>query len=117
MVRCGRGFDPVIIVSPPDAGPDTPNPKFYRYASWQIGNHQPGMFNEIDLDMAMRYFSEQADGMGFENLPADPFPTLDAALTYVTEKRDEWGKKRLEEHGIFSDKDWNQFIRDAEKYK
>lgn len=27
IIRCGNGFDPVIVVSPPDAGPDTPNAK------------------------------------------------------------------------------------------
>ena len=105
IIRCGNGFDPVIMVSPPNAGPDTPNAKYYRYASWQIGNHKPGLFNEISQDMAVSYFSGIADGVGFEIPPTDAFPSLETALQFVKEKRDEWGRKRLKELGINNDKD------------
>ncbi len=97
MIRCGSGFDPVIMVSPPEANPDTPDAKYYRCASWQIGNHQPGVFNEISRGTAISYFSGIADGIGFEKPPADTFPTLDAALQYIT--------KKLEELGIDPNKD------------
>lgn len=105
IIRCGTGFDPVIIVSPPDAGPNTPDAKYYRCASWQIGDHQPGMFNEISRNMAISYFSGIADGIGFEVPPTDIFPTLEATLSFVTEKNNEWGRKRLRELGINPDKD------------
>ena len=100
MIRCGSGFDPVIVVSPPEANTDTPGAKFYRCASWEIGDHQPDVFNEISPDMALGYFSGIADGIGFEALPADIFPSLGVALQYVIKKRNEWGRKRLEELGI-----------------
>lgn len=96
MVRCGSGFDPVIMVSPPDAGPNTLEAKYYRCASWQIGDHQPGVFNEISRNMAISYFSGIADGIGFEDPLTDTFPTLDAALQYVTEKKNEWDRKQSE---------------------
>lgn len=104
IIRCGAGFDPVIMVSPPDAGLDTLDAKFYRCASWQIGNHQPGVFNKVNRDLAISYFSGIADGIGFEVPPTDIFPTLEAALSFVTEKRNEWGRKRLQELGIDPDK-------------
>lgn len=87
MIRCGRGFDPVIVVSPADAGPNTLGAKYYRWASWKIGGHQPGMFNEISRDEAMDYFSGMADGLGFEALPEALFPTLDDTLRYITKKQ------------------------------
>lgn len=101
MVRCGSGFGLVIMVSPPEAGLDTPNAKYYCW-SWQIGAQQPGAFEEISRNT---YFSGIADGLGFEELPADIFPTLEAALQYITEKREELGRKQLEERGIYPDKD------------
>lgn len=97
IIRCGSGFDPVIVVSPPDAGPDTPNAKYYRCASWQIGNHQPEIFNEISKDEAVGYFSGQADGMGFEVPPAENFPSLKSAQHYIREKRNEWSRNQLEQ--------------------
>jgi len=87
MIRCGYTFNTVIMVSPPEAGPDTPDAKFYRYAAWQIGDHKPGVFNEINYNTAITYFSGIADGIGFEPLPEDTFPSLEAALQYVNERR------------------------------
>lgn len=105
IIRCGTGFDLVIMVSPPDAGPDTPGARYYRYASWQIGNHQPEVSNKISRDRAMSYFSGIADGIGFEEPPSDIFPSLEVALQYVIRKRNEWGQKRLLELRIRSMKE------------
>src|SRR3989344_8446671 len=105
IIRCGTGFDPVIMVSPPDAGHDTPDAEYYRCASWQIDDHKPGVFNEISRDMAISYFSGIADGIGFEVPSAETFPTLETALSFVTEKGNEWARKRLQELGIDPDKD------------
>lgn len=102
IIRCGTGFDPVIMVSPPDAGPDTPDAKYYRCSSRQIGDYQPDAFNEVSRDMATSYFSGMADGIGFEIPPADIFPTLEAALSFVVEKRNDWIRKRLQELGVNS---------------
>ncbi len=108
MIRCGEGFELVIVVSPPDAGPDTPDAKYYCWASWQIGDHQPRMFNEISEDKASSYFSHLADSLGFEDLPPGIFPTLDIAAQYVEGKRYEWAKKWLMGHPI----DPEQELRD-----
>lgn len=66
-IRCGKGFGLVILVSPPDAKPDTPGARFWRYADWQIGDHEPDRFNEIDSAIAESYFSGHADGLGWED--------------------------------------------------
>lgn len=100
IIRLGGGYDPVIVVSPPDAGPDTPDAKFYRLASWQIGNHKPGVFNEIDGGVALSYFSGQADGMGLEVVPEEIFPSLEAIVDHVRPKREEWAKEFQKEHGV-----------------
>lgn len=105
IIRCGIGFELVILISPPGAGPDTPDAKYYRYASWQIGDHRPGVFNEIIPKMAMTYFSGIADGLGFETPPANVFPTLDDALLYVEEKNKEWCLEKLKTIGIKPDWD------------
>ncbi len=104
MIRCGTGFNLVILVSPPDAGPDTPDAKYYRCASWKIGEHQPDVFNEINRDGAISYFSGIADSIGYEEPPANTFPTLESALQYVTAKRTEHYKKLFQELGINPDK-------------
>ncbi|MBM4402288.1 MAG: hypothetical protein FJ044_03525, partial [Candidatus Cloacimonetes bacterium] len=96
IIRLGTDFDPVIVVSPPDAGPDTVDAKYYRLASWQIGDDQPGVFNEISGKEAMSYFSGLADGVGFEEPPAKIFQSLDAVLQFVTKRRNEWYAQRLE---------------------
>lgn len=104
MIRCGTGFDPVIMVSPPDAGPDTPGARYYRCASWQIGDHPPGVFKEISKNLALSYLSGIADGIGFEAPPSETFSTPDSALQFVVERRNELGKKRLQGIGINPDK-------------
>ena len=102
MIRCGTGFDPVIMVSPADAKPDTPEAKFYRCASWQIHDHQPDVLNEISRNIALSYFSGIADGIGFEIPPSDIFPTLEEALLFVIAKRNEAEKIFAEKHPEFS---------------
>lgn len=89
MIRCGTGFDPVIMVSPPDAGPETADAKFYRYASWRIDNFEPGVFHEIRRDLAISYFSGVADGIGCELPFEGTFPTLESALEFINKKRNE----------------------------
>lgn len=83
MIRCGANFCLVIMVSPAEAEPEDLDAKFYRYATWQIDDHQPGIFNEISRSLALSYFSGNADGLGFEPRPAENFPTLEAAVEYI----------------------------------
>lgn len=97
IIRFGTGFDPVIVVSLPDACPDTADANYYRLASWQIGDQKPEVFNEISRNEALSYFSGIADGIGFEEPPEEIFPTLDAVFQYVAEERNEWVRKRLME--------------------
>lgn len=86
MIRCGRFFDLVIMVTPPDAQPDTQGAKYFRYASWQIGNNPPNVFCEIDAQTAMSYFTGHADGMGFEIPPERTFKTLEEAVRFIQDQ-------------------------------
>ena len=97
IIRSGTGFALVILVSPPDATPEMPDAKYYRYASWQIGGDKPFVFNEIHQDCALGYFGGIADGIGFESPPEEIFPSLDSALDFVKEKNLAWDKKWREE--------------------
>jgi len=83
MIRCGANFCLVVMVSPAEAEPEDLNAKFYRYANWQIDDHQPGVFNEISRALALSYFGGIADGIGFQPRPAENFPTLEAAVEYI----------------------------------
>ena len=83
IIRCGSNYELVIVVTPADAKPDTEGAKFYRLASWQIGKDQPRVFNEISHDCAMGYFSGQADGLGWQDYPNEPFESLEAILEYI----------------------------------
>lgn len=109
IIRAAKYFETVIVVSPPDATPDTQNTKFYRYVSAPVHDCP---FSEIDKETAMRYFSGQADGMGFEMLPKEPFLSLDDVLWYINEKRSELYKKRLEERGLDSEEAWEAYQRE-----
>jgi hypothetical protein len=84
MIRCGKNFDPVIMVTPSDAQPDTPEGKYFRYepTRW-VGGKPPNVFCEIDADTAMSYFSGHADGMGFEIPPERTFETLEEAVKFI----------------------------------
>lgn len=101
MIRVGTGFEIVIMVSPPEAAAKrTPDAKYYRYASWQIYDDEPDVFNEIHPDRATSYFMGIADGIGYEPPPEDIFPSIEAATEFVDKKRSEYARKRLEEMGI-----------------
>jgi hypothetical protein len=83
IIRAGIGFSLVILVSPEDAGPDNPDAKLYRYATWEIEGNAAGAFHEISIPNALGYFSGIADGLGFEKLPKEPFISIEEALSYV----------------------------------
>lgn len=93
MIRCSSDFGLVILVTPANAKIDNPEARYFRYATWQIGNHEPGVFNEIDKHLAISYFSGIADGLGFGDLPTETFPDLGAAIRFVRQKRREHEKK------------------------
>lgn len=95
IIRCGTSFELVIVVSPHDATPKTKDAKFYRYATWQIGDHQPEKLNEINKDTAISYFSGIADGIGFAPPPDAVFPTLDDTLQYIKKEKMKTRRKCL----------------------
>ena len=99
IIRCGFGYGLVIVVSPPDADVRTPGAKFYRFADWQIYEHEPWVFNEISADVALGYFSGIADGLGFEIVTTDTFPSLEATLEYVKKKNEEHLREMLKKIG------------------
>lgn len=84
IIRCGSQCCLVIAVSPPEAKPETPEAKFYRYANWQIEDDQLGVFNEISRDTTLGYFSGQADGLGWGERPDYEFESLTAIVNWIT---------------------------------
>ena len=101
MIRCGRFFDPVIMVTPSDAQPNTSGAKYFRYASRRMGNNPPNVFCEIDAQTALSYFSGHADGMGFEIPLERTFNTLEEAVQFIQEQSEE--KARLVEENVTVD--------------
>ena len=95
IIRCGTYYELVIVVSPHDATSKTENVKFYRYATWQIGDHQPEQLNEINKDTAFSYFSGIADGSGYASPPDTVFPTLDDILQYIKKEKKKARRKCL----------------------
>lgn len=80
MIRAGAGYDPVIVVTPPGAGPDTEGAVFYEHRSW--GEHR-NQFKQIDARAAMMAFSGHADGWGWADLPKQTFADLDAVAAWI----------------------------------
>jgi hypothetical protein len=87
IIRCGEGFELVIVKSPADGPIGQPGAHYYRYAVWQIGDHFPGVFNEITEREAWGYFSGHADGLGFEDVPEQIFETLDQVIEFIRKER------------------------------
>jgi len=83
MIRCGTGFNLVIMVSPPDATIDTKDARYFRFATHRIDDCDADIFSEISQDVAVGYFGGIADGIGFAPVPAETFPTLTAAMCFI----------------------------------
>ncbi|MEK7066121.1 MAG: hypothetical protein AAB965_00945 [Patescibacteria group bacterium] len=90
----------MIVATPANAGPKTPDAKFYRFATWDIYEHKAGVFNEVTRDTAISYFSGMGDGCGFEEFPKEPFASLENALQFVKAKHTELVRKQLVDLGI-----------------
>jgi len=84
IIRAGRGYNPVIAVTPPNAGPDTDGARFYEKKSWGPG---AGEFRETNARSALMAFSGHADGWGWADLPDETFASL--------EDIEDWIKKAL----------------------
>lgn len=83
VIRCGDNCCLVIAVYPAGATPETLDAKFYRYANWQINDHDPNMFNEISRATALGYFSGHADGLGWHQRPDYEFESLAGIVDWI----------------------------------
>jgi hypothetical protein len=97
IIRAASDYCLVIIATPPGSAASTPGPdsKFFRFASWQIHDHAPCVWNEISADTALGYFSGHADHFGGGEIPDQPFTSLDEALNFVTERYEKAAKALL----------------------
>ena len=109
IIRCGSNYELVIVVTPADADPDTKEAKFYRLAFWPINGYQPGIFHEISRNCAIGYFSGQADGLGWQYYPDEPFESLEAVLAYVNQCR-QAGIKNIP---TMTTREWQEKIKDG----
>jgi len=87
IIRCGSGYDLVIVVSPSDASPESEEAKYFRFATWKVDGYKPHQFHMIEKDAALGYFSGHADGLGYENVPSITFTSLDEILKFIMEAR------------------------------
>lgn len=101
IVRLGSGYGFALAVTPEDARPEgmalPEGARFFRWADWKIGDHEPDAWNEIPGGAVWGYFSGHADGLGHAELPADAFPTLGDAAAWMRESRERWSRERLAE--------------------
>ena len=96
IIRVGKGFDPVLAVTPVDADYSTPNAHFYLL-DWLHAtlDKKPLEFEEIDRSKVLSYFSGHADGLGFEFPPDQDFSSLEDLKTFIEEKWNESARNRL----------------------
>lgn len=93
MIRAGAGYNPVILITPADAGYKTPGAQYFELSPYKDGHRgraetwKVGAFNEINEFEAMTAFQGFADAWGFEELARPHFPTLDDALAWVIRRR------------------------------
>lgn len=92
IIRCGAYYELVIVVTPEYASLQTRDAKFYRYADWSIGDHQPEVFNEVSAEGAEGYFNGHADGMGWGEIPDYDFESFEAIMEWI-----EISQKKTEE--------------------
>lgn len=99
IIRVGSRYGLVVAMTPAKVPVDNPEVVFYRLADWDIGECKKNEFCQIDRKEALSYFSGRADmGIGFERIPEDPFPTLDALTAFCKTKQEELAKAYLAQH-------------------
>jgi len=90
MIICKKGHGVVILVTPHDAVPSTPNAKYYLNSIHPTDGLQTGVFSEIALSEVYRYFIGDRSGGPNEKPTRQIFKSLDDAQGYVMEKRSEF---------------------------
>lgn len=83
IIRAGSSYGLVIAVSPENATLDFPNAKYFIFADWEIRKREPLKFHEINQEETLSYFSGQADGCGFEEIPNRIFQTIEELTQFV----------------------------------
>lgn len=95
VIRLAGHYELAIAISPPllaapTLADDTNIPegaKFYRWATWTIGDHDAYAWNEVLKDTAMGYFSGQGMGLGGETVPDTTFASLDDVTAFLDARR------------------------------
>ena len=59
--------------------------KFYLYSAYR--GDKDNVFEEASKNIVLQYFSGQADGMGFGEMPKKPFESLEAVWNWAAELR------------------------------
>lgn len=76
IIRAGEGYGLIVVVSPENAEIDDPTARYWCWRDWTIGDLPKREFVEITQHAAQMYFSGQADGLGWGELPENAFETL-----------------------------------------
>lgn len=90
IIRAALGYGVIVVVS---EGEDA---KYFLYNDniKGFGKDEEGVvLREVPIETARRYFSGQADGMGFGLLPKQVFQSLDEAIAWIKKAQEDFGKK------------------------
>ena len=89
ILRASAGYSVVLLVTPADAREGAEGATYYEYHPGRpVPNWKSNDFNEVSWKKDAQYlFSGMSDGMGFGELPNEPFPSIAAALAFVLAKR------------------------------
>lgn len=84
VIRVSEDYGVVVVVSPEDAGPDTPHASFWVHND-NTQEESEKFFAAASKAEVLGYFSGHADGLGWGNRPAEQFESLTAI--------EEWAEK------------------------
>jgi len=107
VIRVSSDYQVVILIDPPGAKPEDADKTVYEHNGYISDNDEGDYFTDISTHAALGYFSGQADGMGWGEIPAKPFDTLAEAEEWarmmqkqIDDELEAEAEAFLKEHGI-----------------
>jgi hypothetical protein len=89
VIRVAQNYRAVIVITPANAHPETPEAHCFQRADWTIGSRDPGVFHAISALEATLACGNHSKTWGFGELPGRTFETLAEVDAWVTEQKQE----------------------------
>ena len=99
VIRVSSNYRLVVLVSPEDAGPEDECEIFVH--NNVACKQKKVVFKKSTRRIAICYFSGQADGLGFGEMPNAPFGSLREAADWTKERQEQCDKEALQEAESF----------------